>query len=429
MIELIRYNPSKISEIPTKPAILPGAELVSGYTNVLWVERFSGENEVTIEGPISADLFTKFPKGSFVSHIGTRDIQIIHTHLIEGSKQGTPVAKVVGNSIFSILAKRRYMDMLIPKYPGYTSKPENSELTEIIPIPNRQSNPKAIVNYLLYNLFDRSGNQNLNSLFDMKVFELDTPQAWVDEGILGFVNNDVDQTQITITSSMLAIITDVMHKLNVGAQIVRNYNQTNSVKNKVAIVTHGGANRTGDNGVHLRIGSNSIKRYSSVQSIKDRNNVAIVNTTHYVFRLDANNITIGDIGPFDVGVTNVDASIIDKDYESIEEAEANVLNIMALAKTYAESVLNEQNKETLVVEVDINSDNPEYEYRKHFNIGDIVSIDSSAFFDPQPMRVVEFVENQTSGKLESYPVLKSVSPNWKMNAHTPEEWDQKVWNT
>ena len=131
---------------------------------------------------------------------------------------------------------------------------------------------------------------------------------------------------------------------------------------------------------------------------------------------------------FDVAEMIVDAKHVDGGYSTIEDAQADLPQIIVRANNYAISELAKTNQEKFIVEVDISADNPEYEYRKDFNIGDIVSIDSSAFFDPQPMRVVEFVESETEGKFEAYPVLKSVKDGWKFNSHTPAQWETWLGN-
>lgn len=435
MIELIKYNLSPIGVMRglQVPSILPGAEVVRGATKKLWVERFNGSGEVTIEGPISADLFAQLPRGSLISHTGTRDVMRIHSHLIEGDAKGDPVAKVSGSQIVSFIGGRKYRDAAIALYPDAAPAP-----TEKVTIGNTELNstgsnndaetPKIVIWRLLTDILTRSGAFNLFSIYDLLVRAVDYPLGAVQATEFAQVKKFVDSVDISSSDDMYDIVSKIMSEFDIGIQAIRNFYEPTIARDKLLFGIHGGADRTGDDGVHLKVGTDSIKKYSSLQSDKDRYNIAIVNTKYFQFRIEGPAIADGSLSMFDVAEMIVDAKHVDEGYSTIEDAQADLPQIIVRANNYAISELAKTNQEKFIVEVDISADNPEYEYRKDFNIGDIVSIDSSAFFDPQPMRVVEFVESETEGKFEAYPVLKSVKDGWKFNSHTPAQWETWLGN-
>lgn len=432
MIELIKFDPSTIQELKTEGtlSVKPKAKHVTGATKKLWVERFNGSGEVTIEGPVSADLFSQLPLGSIVSHTNTRDLMRVHSHLITGNAKGDPVAKVSGSEIFTFSEGRNYHDAEIPLYPEYIALNKDFPFT----IGNTEANvsnssnlayaPKNVLFILLFESIGRFGGQNLFEMYDIFVNTFSYPPNYSLDPRFAEVKKFVDTKEVTVNDNIYALASDIMKEFDIGVQVFRNFYSGSYLdyREQLMILVSGGVDRTGDNGVHFKVGTDSVKKYSSLQSNKQRYNSAIVNTTYYTFRVDSPEITNGTASIFDVATLNVDAKMVDQDYESIEEANEDIVSIIAKANSYAKGELNRTNKQKLIVEVDISADNPQYVYREHFNIGDVISIDSSAFFDPQPMRIVEFVESETDGKFESYPVLKSVSDGWEYNAVSVDRW-------
>lgn len=431
MIELIRYDTNTIAEDLSQwsSTLKRGAKIVTGAEKKLWVERFDGTGEITVEGPISSDLLSQLPKGCLVSHINSQDLMRIHTHQIVGNDKGEPAIKISGSSILKTLDERTYTAAAVPKYPNAQEKPE-----ENITIGNTEENavgsnntantPKMVVYFLMHQTMADSAGFNFIGASDVYVNYMEYPSGAFTDPRNTAAKKFVDTTEINATSTIGGVISPILKEFEIGVQIFREFYYDEFRERTIMFLVHGGADRTGDNGVHFRVGTDTIKKYSSINSNKSVTQGAIVQTTYFEFRIGTNDLNNGNIGAFDVKLTVIDASHVDSEYESKEAALDDQYTIIRRAYTYSMTELNKLTKETMVLEIDMAEDNQMYEYRRDFNLGDIVSIDSSAFYNAQPMRVVEFVESEDKGKFKSYPVLKSVNEGWHYNSHTVEAWDQ-----
>lgn len=181
----------------------------------------------------------------------------------------------------------------------------------------------------------------------------------------------------------------------------------------------GGINLTGEDGVHFKVGSNSVKRYSSLASCKDTRNAAYVTTSHFEFMILDGKMETLEEPVFGLNIINIDCSVVDEGYD-LGQAEMDKSNILNAAYGLAKTELTRNNTDEFIVEVDVNSDNPEYQYRRDFNLGDVVTIDSSAFFKAQNIRVVEYVETEDNGKYEGHPVLRALKPGWDFNVNNKQ---------
>lgn len=428
MLDLICY---KIKE---DGSLSPEPNLVQNANKILWSEKYLGLSEVTIEAPIDSDLFRQLPIGTLVSHINTLEIMQIHTHSISGSNIGDPSLKVSGSAFRSVFETWpiKYPEVF-KEYPEYTTSED-----EPISIGNNEANilrlndPKALPKHVIFDILNRTTKpQNLRlDMLYLPTVDVDMIQYrsdWYDLVQESDYVSYIDDTNIDIKSKIGDILSNINSEFDIGFLVSRNQKRP-GYDGDVYILVHGGTDRTGDNdgSVHFMVGTNTLSKYSSLNSNKTRYNCAVVSTKFFNFIIYDKSVKISRENIYNRHFVEIDASHIDSEYADFEQASLDAQKIVQAANDYATSKLSHLNQEAFIVEVDANKDNPKYEYRIDYNLGDIITIDSSAFFDSQPMRVVEYVESVNDGQFEAYPVIKAVKPGWEIHAHSVADWDEKM---
>jgi hypothetical protein len=99
-MDFFKFNPV------TDPTILENGELINNLDRTLWVERYRDPGEFSFEGKVSAGLRDFLPKGTLISHVDTLEVMIVESHQISETQEDDPTIVVTGRSFPSHLENR-----------------------------------------------------------------------------------------------------------------------------------------------------------------------------------------------------------------------------------------------------------------------------------------------------------------------------------
>lgn len=100
----------KLSSVTANPLQLSVGEHIDGYNSVLWVERYREPGEFKIEAPLSSNLRSLLPIGSFLTHLSTAVVMMVEDHYIKQPKDEDPGLVITGRCLTSFLENRTVGD-------------------------------------------------------------------------------------------------------------------------------------------------------------------------------------------------------------------------------------------------------------------------------------------------------------------------------
>lgn len=438
MLDILKFDVPTLAEIDRHEVISSlkeGATLVKGAEKKLWVERYNGSGEATLKGPISANLTEQAPVGSVITHTRTKDLMVVHSHQIVSDSPGKePQVEIRAHEFPEIFAGKRLGQSNVPVFPEVGEFEEYNrnwsvgwDFAELDFNGDRTPNPSILPKNVIYDLLwwgcgwsygPGSIDDPFNSYALWPARVEYSSDALLDHRY-PIMTKWVSKREIGPKDTILSVVRSIMDEFDLGIATKRMHQLPLYPKSYNIVVVHGGTNLTGPDGVRLRIGTNTINKYSALRSNKNNKVGAYVKTTYYdFFMLSEQEALDRSTKLFDNQTINVDASGVDSDFEDFATAKTYRSYILSKAYAQGQMELLNANQGNFVVEVDIDRDNSGYTFRKDFNLGDVVTLERSPIFDEQPMRVVEFIESEEEGVFEAYPVLKPVRKYWEFNAHS-----------
>lgn len=365
-MDLFRYEPDVAN-------IWSGGQSINGYTEATWVERYRDPGEFEIKAPVSSGLIDFLPLGCFISHTETMEIMIVENHSVDESKDDQ-ILSITGRSLETILDQRIIGTNIIWSIPyAYGNE------TRFIAGNASDQIVQMIRNNIVTGYLVLAGDE--------------LPYILVDKDIS---SETASPLRIVKTGSVHQRALELLHSFNYGIKIIRPNNLPGSINLTDAIIRiYNGVDRTG--AVIFSTQNDDVNDASYLWSLKNLKNTAIV-VGQYV-----KTMVYGPETGYKRRVMLVDGTDIDQVYgENItdpEKAEAVTL----LATRGAQALA--QQKLINLVNADI-SENFRYRYRKDYNIGDLVSLNTN-FGENLVMRVMEYAEIEEQNGSTGYPTLAS----------------------
>ena len=84
-------------------------QLIEGYISLIWTERFQNPGEFQLKSYDIDRMKDLLPVDTLVSHLETKEVMRVETHLIEMEGEGedaTPVITITGRTAYAILEDR-----------------------------------------------------------------------------------------------------------------------------------------------------------------------------------------------------------------------------------------------------------------------------------------------------------------------------------
>lgn len=342
-------------------------ESVEGWDKVLWVERFQVPGEFKIEAKLSTGLIDFLPLGSFLSHIRSTEIMIVENHEIQQPKDQDPTVIISGRTFTSFPEHRvaRDKDVLTGATPNwvtpYQLSAANSWDQVVLIIQDHMITPS-------------DANDDL-------------PGVLVVDTCTGTGTSEAR----TVKPGQLSDRVQELLKIDdIGIKTIRGV--TGSPETVITI--YQGEDRSDT--VRFSWITGDLDNLEYLFSIKKNKTHAMV-MGRWVQTLVAD----GSFNNYDRRILYVDGSDIDQRLSTYPTAGA-LTAVVAEMDARGKEALKQHKKKT-ITQVDV-SENAQWQYRRDYNMGDLVSVDGD-FGVSAVMRVVEHAEVQDENGTSGHPTL------------------------
>jgi hypothetical protein len=362
-MDLFKFNPV------TDPTILEHGEFINGWDSIMWTERYAETGEFEIVAKLSTGLREFLPLGTFISHTDTMEVMIVENHQIGEKTEDDPSLTITGRSLESWL-ENRIVGMNLARASSTIAEyilPAAVTWTQIVQLINEHI-------WYMTNAGDTLGNM------------------WAETQLTG---SGVADVRTINRDNVLKAVQDLLAIDDLGIKTLR----------KNTFIGYGGDNTGTAMSIYKGADLSSkvifswkggdLESADYLFSIKPLKTSAFV-IGRYVY-------TIVDSGPtnYDRRVMIVPADDIDGNLSAAPTGSALTALINKLKVRGNQALRNQQ--QITISRADI-SKLTNYEYRKDFNVGDLISLDGN-FGTIQKMRVVEYVEIEDQTGESGHPTL------------------------
>lgn len=371
MPNLFKFTPG-----PNGPTDLEGGEVVNNAESIVWTERYRDAGDFKIKAPLSSGLREFLPIGTFVSHSDTFEVMIVENHHIKEDPDKDPALEISGRSFESWLENRV------------------TGLNQV-----RASN--LILEYELS--ADNSWDQAVQLVND-HVAESGAHAADFIPDVFASSVVPGSGTSVARTFPREDVYRSLKNLLvvdNIGVKTHRPHSFAGSFSpTAIVLVVHNGVDHSDK--VIFSVKSGDLDGAEYLWSDKTYKNAAVI-VGQYINVFSA---PTWDPKNFYRKYLIVDGSDIDGRFDAAPTG-GTLTNVMNKMQNRGLQAITNQNRIALIG-ADI-SELSKYEYRKDYNIGDIVTVDAS-YGQMRPMRVIEFTEIMDENEYKAYPTLELPEP-------------------
>lgn len=376
--------------------------LVDGWKSVEWVERYHDAGSFSIKARLDSGVREAIPVGYCVSHVDSKELMVVESHVVESSADEDPILTISGRSLISLLENRIPLTRSFWPYPPDVPWASSYMDRDDFPEPVYAGRSYNAIQALIGNsLCDGWGNTD--------------PHEAIPGVTVGFENDGIGldglldlEVHTWITSEGKNAYDDLMKLLdmdNLGVRTNRLYMDLSDVQ-KVRFEIYPGYDRTSE--VIFSYDNATVNSSSSLDTTNNYYNAVYVKMTkeRYMLRLD------GVVQTFGMGrrALYVEAPEIDEQYEDLY-ATINwpETEIKDAARAKALEVLG-QHRKTHLEELDVERNSNRYIYREDYEVGDLVTVDLG-YDGPSVRRVESQVEIEDEEGFTTYPTLASPRDN------------------
>ncbi len=358
---------------PNAPTLLEQGEVVSGLTNIMWIERYREAGEFSLTAKVDSDIRNLLPIGTFVSHVDTEEVMIVENHEISDDKGSASEITVTGRGYETFLENRIVGANRI--FPSSGILPEYTLAVG----PAWQQVKTLIENHILSsNVYDPNDAVPYVSVLST------VPTA-----------GNVD-ARIIERGDLYSRLLEILAFSSLGIKVVRpgSSSPLGPTSQNAAFVIHEGVDRSANIIFSNDIGD--IKSADYLWSNKRVKNCALVTGRWLETMVKAT------LSGYDRRVMHVDASDIDNAYttEPVGVDRTIVLNNMIARANQA--LANQQ--EIAIAKVEASRILGVYTYGVDFGVGDLVMVDGG-YDETTIMRVSEYVRIEDKNGESGYPTL------------------------
>lgn len=362
--------------VNTIPTNLVNAEYISGYNSAMWVERYREPGEFELIAPLSSGLKEFLPLGTIISHIDTLEAAIVETHHIKENVNSDPIITISGRTFDSFLENRivgtnqAWGDAAVP-FTEYSLSAANTWNQAV-----------TLINQHILSTLLIDDNESLN---DNILAATVTPGTGVSE------------TRIIKRGSVHARLMELLAVDNLGIRFIRRnpFGVFGDDVKSYFLIHHGNDKR---DTVNFSWTDGELKGAEYLWSLKKSKNIALVQGRY------VEEIVYSSANHYDRRIMFVDANDIDGYMTTVPTISTTPTIGQIRAKMYirGQEALANQN-EVNIASTDI-SDVSQYQYRKDYDIGDIVSVDGN-YGGQEQRRVIEYVEIEDEHGESGHPTL------------------------
>lgn len=357
------------------PTVLVEGQMINDYTSIMWTERYKEPGEFEIISPLSVGLLDFLPLGTLISHADTLEVMIVENHEINETRDEDPSLRITGRTFDSIL-EQRIVGMNIA----------------------RASTTHLITDYTLAAAHSW---EHANTIINQHISG-SIPPILIDDDKLPNVIAQVDISGVTgpveartfDRGTVLERVHELLDVDEIGIKTARrNPFGIDGSSTTTTIYLYTGVDRS--NTVHFSWQSGDLDSADYLFTNKDSKNTALVVSRYFTWVVDTWPVE------YDRRMMLVDAADLDDNVDTVPtgSAAADILNKMEVRGKEALAA----QKQLTITRADVSA-TTKYQYRKDYNVGDMVSIDGN-FGQIAKMRVVEFVEIEDENGESGHPTL------------------------
>lgn len=347
-----------------------------GYETAMWVERYREPGEFEFTAKLSSGLRELLPTGTVISHTESLDVGIVEDHEIEESNDEDSTIRITGRMFPSYLENR-----IVGVNQAFGSPP--APFTE-------------------YTLASASSDDQIVQLINDHILASFTAD---DDDALDGNLQAVSSIATSLTSADRLIkrgplwtrVAELLAIDDLGIRTIRR-NPFGSLGSDLHsyFLIHKGLDRSAD--VVFSVNMGDLERAKYLWSNRKMKNAALVQGRYTEV------LVVGTETGYDRRTMLVDAQDLDGAL-SAPPSGATLTNIRARMTVRGQEALAAQ-KVVDIVDTDI-SNTTRYQYRKDYDIGDIVSIQGT-YGDIEKRRVIEYVEVEDENGQSGHPTLEVV---------------------
>lgn len=377
-MDIIKFNNN-----PSTPTRMENGEILHGFSNVTWIERYRDAGEFTFEAPISSGLKDLLPIGTFITHKDSLEIMIVEDQEINETADGGSI-KITGRGLETWLYNR----VVGANFGSLANHQSPVPVVWVSKIPDYYTLNKDYAWAQAMQLFNE--HVSINNLVD----DNDT-FPYLDMFSIAFGGRQATR-KVDRGLTLYEAIVNLLAIQNFGIRVIRpsvgsgmpNQDDTTLLVHKgndlsaSVVFSYDGDIETAD----YLWSNRAFKNYAYVRSTwfetyTDNKFSAAENLRRYIY---------------------VDAKDLDDQYNAAPGGSTQT-NILIDMMNRAQDEL-EICKNTNLMKVDVRKQQISYQYRKDYNVGDLVNVRGN-YGQHAIMRVTEHAEIEDANGEQSYPTL------------------------
>ena len=345
--------------------------MINNARSIMWAERYRDPGEFEIVAQLSSGLREFLPISSYISHADTYEIMIVENHEIKEGTNEDPEIIITGRSFESILENR------------------------IVGMPQIRTS-SLIAEYAL--AADYTWNQIVSLLYDhIDNLSYGDDLLWNIVPITNVTGTGISEARSFKRGELHKSVVELLAIDDLGIKNIRRntFGTPDGSATQTNMLIHRGANKSSS--VIFSWKSGDIDKADYLFSDKKMKNSAVVLGRYVNTVYDTPGATRDKRRSMIVDGDDIDGHL------SAAPSGAALTDIVNKMQVRARQALESQNRVTLT-RTDL-SDTSRYEFRKNFDVGDLISLDGN-FGQIAVMRVVEYVEIQDENGESGHPTLE-----------------------
>jgi hypothetical protein len=346
-------------------------QIINDIKSAKWVERYQEPGDFEFRCNPYDSIRTQLSLGSLISHLDTREVMMVEDHEINESLDGDPELVITGRSLFAFLENRMATPNNFPKTNPVTDKDYLYEFTsrkpedQIVQLLQEHISPTTAI-------FSQDG----------------IPNATVTSSIS---STDAASEIVVGRGQLYSEVQKLIAEIDAGIKIMR---PSPGTVGSLTFLLHQGVDKSDSVIFSSQFGDLESTRY--FWSNRNYRNSTLV-MGKYTYKVNRYPSVTG----LDMRVVITDATNYDAKPDSSEELAATDRILDKRARWNLAKYKKQRLVETSIVA------NTRYNFRKDYDIGDIVFI-SGNYGISEKMRVVEYAEFEDESGETGVPTVKAL---------------------
>jgi len=352
------------------PTVFTAGQAIIKPTSIMWAERYRDPGEFEIIAPLSSGLVEFLPIGCFISHLNTLEVMIVENHEVAEDNISDPFVKITGRSFESFLENRIV---------GMNQVRASSTISEYaLSATNTWVQVVSMINDHIKNATYTDDNlPNVTALHTV-------------------TGTGVVEARTVKRTGLHRVILELLEMEDLGIKTIRRnpFGGPSSSSTETRIVIHKGNDKSAQ--IIFSWKSGDLDKAEYLWSDKKLKNSAVVLGRYVNTVVDTAGATKYNRRSAIVTADDIDGHL------GATPSGAVLTDVINKMQVRGREAINSQNRVT-ITRADL-GDVSKYQYRKDFEVGDLVSLDGN-FGQIAVMRIIEYVEIFDENGESGHPTL------------------------